>query len=1510
MEHQRVQRASNWSPTFQKHSSPSNESPPKTVQKKTTPASSSEQSVVDKSPEPSDWLRQDPTIQQIIASDPVLGKILQQDWQPSISTEGKANTDAVGPDAVGPESIQLKRANNPTGEDSVQAQTSQLQQDSSNSSVPEVPKAANEEKSSASKIQQVAATGFKGSAASLPHLNRIQQSFGVDLSGVQAYVGGDAAAACQRMGAQAYASGNQIAFKEQPSLELAAHEAAHVVQQASGKVQLRGGVGKVGDEYENHADAVAAKVAAGESAVPLLTNFSQTNSGGKQPQGRSPTYKDSTSSELSQTITNPLDEATRLIDLSAVSISKGKYQDALDYLEQALALDPNNSRGLYNKALALLYLGDFRNAIELNEQALRIDTNWGSAYPYHALNNIGVSLYNLDKFNEAIQAFREALDKAPHDELVLKNLRFVQTLLPNNPSLGNQNQQTAPSSRAQTPTRSEINITDSRTQLADFSPAIKALLGGEETFKPENQQQLLKVGSRLQQLPREEFEYIYQPFFSSQAGDLNRLESSIDIFTNTRTQVISGLRSPGSTSLDQTINNTLFGEKPITSNGSWQQILKDLIASVLQSPLHASEVLVEIFDYFKEHWVQFVGLTVALIAAQASVAVLTGLPEPTFLSKVLAVALQGFILAVYGVGIVVSVQGAINESKNWLDAASTANGNPEAIAEASRAFLRMVGNLLLLILSSKQFQEALTYEKRVRLLAMLNRRQQRTRLPNTHKGLTIDLEPDPNNPNRYIYTVRSNPSDPRLPPSSAPSINPPNRQPTAPPPSSGGDLQRPIRPPRASAPPTPRTTPGSLTSPTSTGQTAKREQIPPSQVRQPQVPNTPPSLVTGEPLTPQTAPNGTNPTIFAEPPEPRDFRTRPSLRVTQGQPPVPSSQSRPIDPVQTPAQQTPESGLPVTEIPLTPEHSRENDRSVRQISVINALGEVHEFKIFPDGTIIRCSDPCAELGESIRLLLKELLIHPTDDTIRTEANEILQLANQLIQDSKAKTKDELQILNDLSTLETWISQLKILASQGQNPESSILVNVEAMRQTLGEEVFQQALLERGQDGLQQLQELMGMTSREATKALLDNGLEVKRLIDLIAENGVLYVKLILEVTQLAQTSEVIANYIKTAVELLNMTPSEALQELNNGIKEQQAEKSREQFATARRTLNTSLDWVNRPRHLQDPIELSNLQAKLTNEQVNAANSAAITKAINNAVARIDTIVNPQNWAKLPCFAGETPVWTIDGVKRIDSLQPGEKVWTFDEKLQQIVPQKIIKVLQNRTVHFYDIEVGNSIVQATGNHPFWVEDRSEWIAARDLLVGMNLKQLDGKSSQIESINLREGLHSNTYNLSIDKTRNYFVGAGVLVHNENVVDYSMGGENYKIYTGKNSKYPNKIYVGITKQTLTERLAQHHDDSLTDMRKIERTPASDRTAEQLAALEFYNFKLGITQLELQAQGIKNKDYAEYIEENLVRFYEREGQLQVTNRERGRRAQATMDARARIIANDEDVLNSNYCN
>jgi hypothetical protein len=120
-------------------------------------------------------------------------------------------------------------------------------------------------------VHEAAARGTASGGQALPHGDAIQASLGpaFDVSSIRAHVGGDAAEACDDMGANAFASGNQVAFQRSPDLHTAAHEAAHVVQQAQG-VNLYGGVGEAGDAYERHADAVADRVVAGHSAADLF----------------------------------------------------------------------------------------------------------------------------------------------------------------------------------------------------------------------------------------------------------------------------------------------------------------------------------------------------------------------------------------------------------------------------------------------------------------------------------------------------------------------------------------------------------------------------------------------------------------------------------------------------------------------------------------------------------------------------------------------------------------------------------------------------------------------------------------------------------------------------------------------------------------------------------------------------------------------------------------------------------------------------------------------------------------------------------------------------------------------------------------------------------------------------------------------------------------------------------------------------------------------------------------
>ena len=119
-------------------------------------------------------------------------------------------------------------------------------------------------------VHGAAAHGTRGAGEPLPHLDAIQRSFGRhDVRGIEAHSDGAAREGAAAMGAQAFAAGNHVAFADAPSLHTAAHEAAHVVQQRGG-VQLLGGVGAAGDVHERHADEVADRVVAGQSAEDLL----------------------------------------------------------------------------------------------------------------------------------------------------------------------------------------------------------------------------------------------------------------------------------------------------------------------------------------------------------------------------------------------------------------------------------------------------------------------------------------------------------------------------------------------------------------------------------------------------------------------------------------------------------------------------------------------------------------------------------------------------------------------------------------------------------------------------------------------------------------------------------------------------------------------------------------------------------------------------------------------------------------------------------------------------------------------------------------------------------------------------------------------------------------------------------------------------------------------------------------------------------------------------------------
>lgn len=122
-------------------------------------------------------------------------------------------------------------------------------------------------------VPAAAGRGIETPSDRLPFAAEIQRSFGRhDISRVTAHLGPEAADSAAAMNASAYATGEHVVFGERPDLRTAAHEAAHTIQQRGG-VHLSGGIGRANDPYEQHAEAVADRVAAGQSAEALLDPF-------------------------------------------------------------------------------------------------------------------------------------------------------------------------------------------------------------------------------------------------------------------------------------------------------------------------------------------------------------------------------------------------------------------------------------------------------------------------------------------------------------------------------------------------------------------------------------------------------------------------------------------------------------------------------------------------------------------------------------------------------------------------------------------------------------------------------------------------------------------------------------------------------------------------------------------------------------------------------------------------------------------------------------------------------------------------------------------------------------------------------------------------------------------------------------------------------------------------------------------------------------------------------------
>jgi Pretoxin HINT domain len=251
--------------------------------------------------------------------------------------------------------------------------------------------------------------------------------------------------------------------------------------------------------------------------------------------------------------------------------------------------------------------------------------------------------------------------------------------------------------------------------------------------------------------------------------------------------------------------------------------------------------------------------------------------------------------------------------------------------------------------------------------------------------------------------------------------------------------------------------------------------------------------------------------------------------------------------------------------------------------------------------------------------------------------------------------------------------------------------------------------------------------------------------------------------------------------------------------------------------------------------------KLGNEETALRNDLAVLDRV------IDIVANPEKHRlSLPCFARGTLVWTPAGLRPIEEIRVGDLVQAWDPESATLVQRRVLQVFHNRTLHFYEIAWGDAKVEATGRHRFWVEDRGEWIAAKNLVPGMQCRLPDGRTLEITSVRRRDAVDEETFNFQVDEVANYFVGPGVLVHNQGdePIPSHLGGKFF-VYLGFNAqeRFAKFVYVGQTKQTVPKRQKQHQEFAKEQLLRTDLPPEQREFYEFMSEVELIPVVEGLT-------------------------------------------------------------------
>lgn len=134
-----------------------------------------------------------------------------------------------------------------------------------------------------------------------------------------------------------------------------------------------------------------------------------------------------------------------------------------------------------------------------------------------------------------------------------------------------------------------------------------------------------------------------------------------------------------------------------------------------------------------------------------------------------------------------------------------------------------------------------------------------------------------------------------------------------------------------------------------------------------------------------------------------------------------------------------------------------------------------------------------------------------------------------------------------------------------------------------------------------------------------------------------------------------------------------------------------------------------------------------------------------------------------CFVEGTKVWTATGPAAIEKIQGGDRVLAQDPDTGELAYKPVIGTTIRPPHRTLKLQLGDTVIQATPGHPFWVSGIG-WQMAKELKAGQWLHSTAGPV-KLETV--AESEDAQCYNLVVMDFGTYFVSdRRVLVHDNNV------------------------------------------------------------------------------------------------------------------------------------------------